>query len=106
MAVAHTETEEEGGSAGGVLTVFLSLLVPIEPEDELAWLKWPMTIGGVLIFVFFKMFGTMKKPKPNTPGGTFSKYGRLHSRFGGGGEEGGAKDLKQLREKLSEIESS
>jgi len=119
VSVAHSEVpqvvqDSSGGSSSdghGEISVYLSLLQPVEPEDELAWLKWPMTIAGVLCFVLFKMFGTRKTPKPNTSGGTFSKYGRYNSRFGerdsnGGGAQGGSSDLKQLREKLSEIENS
>jgi hypothetical protein len=108
----RSQSENNDGEQGEI-TVFLSLLQPVELEDELAWLKWPMTIGGVLIFVLFKMFGMKKTPKPNTSGGTYSKYGKYNSRFNPSGGIGDAvggvnstSDLKQLREKLSEIESS
>lgn len=104
VAVAYSVRSEE---EGGVVTVFVSLLAPVDPEDELAWLKWPMTVGGVLVFVLFKLFGARNKtPKPNTPGGTFSKYGRYHDRFSAGGDSYSTHDLKQLREKLSEIENT
>lgn len=104
----------EGGVDGGVITVYTSLLLPIETEDELAWMKLPMAVAGVLVFVLFKMFGPGKrKPKPNTSGGTYSKFGKYSSRFGGGrsdrdnGSDGvNASELKKLREKLSEIENS
>ena len=93
-----------------MITVYTSLLVPVEVEDELAWLKLPMAVAGVLVFVLFKMFGPGRKtPKPNTSGGTYSKFGKYSSRFSGSGKDSesvNASELKQLREKLSEIENS
>ena len=90
VAVAY---EARGGS---IITVFASLLLPVEPEDELAWLKLPMAAGGVLLFVLFKLCGAKKPKAPNTPAGTYSKYGSRRS-----GDE-----LNKLREKLSQIENS
>jgi hypothetical protein len=118
VAVAHDTSLPAGGGGGGAISVYASLLLPVEAEDELAWLRWPMAVGGVLVFVLFKMFGVKKAPRPNTSGGTHSKFGKYSSRFsgssgsgssgggGGSGEGVSASELKQLREKLSQIENS
>ena len=109
LSIAHNSEvdEEKDFGSGGEVHVFLSLLVPIEVEDELAWLQVPMMVGGVAIFILFKLFGAKKNPKPNTSGGTYSKYGKYHNRFSDrSGGNTNADELKRLQKKLSEIENS
>ena len=72
VAVSGGSSGSEGGRGGGgrgVITVYTSLLVPVEVEDELAWLKLPMAVAGVLVFVLFKMFGPGRKTPSPTPQG-------------------------------------
>ena len=84
--------------------IYTSLLPQVEVEDEFAWLKWPMTIGGVVAFLLYKLYGTNRKPKPNTAAGTYSKYAKYSNRFGSNAKQ--SEDLTSLRDKISSIESS
>mmetsp|Transcript_9635 Transcript_9635/g.14504 ORF Transcript_9635/g.14504 Transcript_9635/m.14504 type:complete len:638 (-) Transcript_9635:41-1954(-) len=47
----------------GHILVYLSLLKSMDEPDEMEWIKWPLTIGGVLIFLMFKYFNSTSSSK-------------------------------------------